>query len=100
MEARQSPPRRPPRFELGVCYMTPGAIVALVYNRLSAVALLRRHVSGDYGDLCAEDRAANEAALRTGARILSSYPLADGQKVWIITEADRSATTILTPDEY
>lgn len=92
--------RRMPKFELGQCVITPGAIVALEFNGISALELLHRHATGDWGDLDADDKQANEAALQTGSRILSAYKLAGGERVWIITEADRSASTILLPEEY
>jgi hypothetical protein len=60
---------------------------------------LARHATGDWGDLCAFDRRQNEIALREGLRVLSSY-LVGGECVWVITEADRSVTTILLPEEY
>jgi len=63
------------------------------------LAALGRHVRGDWGDVDAEDRAANDRALREGTRVLSSYR-AGGVKFWVITEADRSATTVLLPSEY
>jgi len=61
---------------------------------------LRRHCHGDWGDVCAEDRAANNRAVVEGTRILSAYDTKDLPKIWIITEADRSVTTVLFPDEY
>jgi hypothetical protein len=61
---------------------------------------LRRHARGDWGDLDDEDRQANERALQDGARLLSTYVASNGTKFWIIPEADRSATTVLLPDEY
>ena len=66
------------------------------------MSLIQRHVTGDWGDVCAEDADANEQALLTGARLLSSYRSSpvEAVKVWIITEADRSSTTILLPEEY
>jgi hypothetical protein len=64
-----------------------------------AFELLARHATGDWGDLCAFDRRQNEIALRDGLRVLSSYPVGR-ECVWIITEADRSVTTILLPEEY
>ncbi len=88
------------RFELGVCVSTPGALEALAEAGIFPLSLLRRHMSGDWGDLDAHDRRANEAALRYGTRLLSSYALPGGGKVWIITEADRSSTTLLLPEEY
>jgi hypothetical protein len=62
-------------------------------------ALVRRHLSGDWGDVGAEDAKANEAALKWGERILSSYKVGE-EKLWVITEADRSSTTVMTPGEY
>ena len=64
------------------------------------VELLARHVTGDWGDLCDEDRAENEISVEQGLRILSAYELHTGVKVWVITEWDRSATTFLLPGEY
>jgi hypothetical protein len=61
---------------------------------------LTRHVTGDWGDLCDEDVAENELSVEQGFRILSAYELETGTKVWVITEADRSATTFLLPEEY
>lgn len=90
-----------PRFSMGRPTITPGAQAALDAAGIEGVLLLARHIHGDWGDLGAEDLAANELALLTGKRLLSSYNLPDGTaKVWIITEADRAATTILLPDEY
>ncbi|MFD2112545.1 hypothetical protein [Thiorhodococcus fuscus] len=64
------------------------------------MSLLQRHVQGDWGDLTTEDFEANRLALREGFRLLSSYRISDGVKVWIITEADRSVTTVLLPEDY
>ena len=61
---------------------------------------LRRHARGDWGDLDDEDRKANDRALQEGSRLFSAYKTKAGVKFWIITEADRSATTVLLPDEY
>ncbi|QDU01948.1 hypothetical protein V6x_16310 [Gimesia chilikensis] len=61
---------------------------------------LARHLSGDWGDCCLEDSGANEEALQSGGRLFSVYHTADGIKFWIITEADRSATTVLLPENY
>lgn len=60
---------------------------------------LRRHLEGDWGDVCLEDKASNDLALKAGYRLLSAYTI-DDRKIWIITEADRSSTTILFPEEY
>ncbi|MEX3973559.1 hypothetical protein [Paraburkholderia caribensis] len=90
-----------PRFPMGKPVITPGAQAALDATGMSGMLLLARHIRGDWGDLGVEDMTANELALLTGARLLSSFDLPDGKsKVWIITEADRSVTTILLPDEY
>lgn len=67
---------------------------------MASAQLLRRHLAGDWGDLDAEDRAANECALRDEARLLSAYELTTGERLWIITEADRSTTTLLLPSDY
>ena len=61
---------------------------------------LVRHARGDWGDLCADDRRENARALREGGRLMSTYTLKSGQTLWIITEADRSVTTLLLPLEY
>jgi hypothetical protein len=68
--------------------------------RLDACELLRRHITGDWGDVGTEDAAENELRVRAGFRVLSSYRLAGGVTVWFITERDRSATTLLLPEEY
>ena len=89
-----------PRFPLGQLLSTPGAIAALQAAGLTPLSLLVRHAAGDWGDLDAEDKQLNELALQDGGRIFSSYCFAGSTKVWIITEADRSATTVLLPEEY
>ena len=78
---------------------TPGALKLLTEVREHPFDLLARHATGDWGELCAFDRRQNEIALRDGSRVLSSYPVGT-QRVWIITDADRSVTTILLPEEY
>jgi len=93
------------RFTLGQIVATPGALEALQRNNVTGVEYLRRHASGDWGIVCEEDKQANEAALKTGARLMSAYFLPDETKLWIITEAAddagaRVATTLLLPDEY
>ena len=87
-------------FPLGRLVATPGALDAIWRNGAGAWTYLSRHVTGDWGDLSAADKAENELSLREGFRILSAYSLTDGTRIWIITEADRSATTLLLPDEY
>ena len=84
---------------LGKLVATPGALKLLSEAGEDAFAYLARHVTGDRGELCAFDRRQNERALREGARVLSSYPAGE-ETIWIITEADRSVTTILLPEEY
>ena len=88
-----------PLFKLGQLVATPGAIELMKRGEINPSALLGRHVTGDFGDLCPEDIADNMAGIENGFRVMSSYPIPNG-KVWVITEADRSATTILLPDEY
>ncbi len=93
------------RFSLGRTVATPGALEALQRNNSTGIEYLRRHVSGDWGIVCEEDKQANNEALKTGARLMSAYFLPDETKLWIITEAAddqgcRSATTFLLPDEY
>lgn len=87
-----------PKFELGGTYSTPGALEALTPEEMHK--FLSRHHRGDWGDLDSEDKKANDQSLIDGSRLLSAYHSAKGTKVWIITEADRSATTILLPSEY
>lgn len=90
-----------PRFPMGRPVITPAAQAALDTAGIEGVLLLARHIHGDWGDLSAEDLASNELALLTGKRLLSSYNLPGRNgKIWIITEADRKATTILLPNEY
>ncbi len=89
-----------PKFRLGTVVATPGALRALEESGESAIDLLYRHVSGDWGELDEDDRRENESSLVHGFRLLSAYPLRSGERIWIITEADRSVTTLLLPDEY
>ncbi|SMF97219.1 hypothetical protein SAMN02949497_4639 [Methylomagnum ishizawai] len=89
-----------PLFPLGQVVATPNALAVLAEHGVDPGTLLGRHVRGDWGVLPPEDAKANDAGLRHGERLLSSYPLADGVKVWIITEWDRSVTTILMPGDY
>ena len=89
------------RFALGQTYVTPGAEDALMIAGQTGIEFLRRHMSNDSGDLSDEDVRENELSLKEGFRLLSEYRTAKGQRlIWIITEADRSSTTILLPDEY
>lgn len=88
------------RFTLGQTYITPGAEEALMIAGQTGIEFLRRHMSNNWGELSDEDIRENGLSLKEGFRLLSAYHTAKGQKLWIITEADRSATTILLPDEY
>lgn len=86
------------RFQLGRLLITPGAANGLTTD--DVLTALVRHLDGDWGDVCDEDRDHNDEALEQGARLLSVYHAEDRTKFWIITEWDRSATTILLPSEY
>lgn len=79
---------------------TPGALEVLDRAGVAPVRLLQRHAAADWGELSAEDWKANERAVRDGERVLSAYPVGDGERLWLITEWDRSVTTILLPEEY
>lgn len=87
-----------PLFKTGMLTATPG-VIDLRDQGLALEPLLRRHLQGDWGDLTEDDKKENEFSLKNGFRIFSSYETSHG-KVWIITEADRSATTVLLPEEY
>lgn len=108
-----------PRFELGRIVATPGAIELMLKTQTDPFALLARHVTGDWGDCCAEDAQTNEEAVAHGFRVFSVYALplllSDQRKagadpahrsepsdsrIWLITEADRSCSTFLLPHEY
>jgi hypothetical protein len=84
---------------LGRVVATPGALTVLSEAGEDPLRCLSRHASGDWGEIDDHDRRENERSLKYGWRVLSSYPIGEG-KVWIITEADRSVTTILLPGEY
>lgn len=88
------------RFPVGQTYITPGAEEALMIAGQTAIEFLRRHMSEDFGELSDEDVIENELSLREGFRVLSAYRTSRGERIWIITEADRSSTTILSSDEY
>ena len=93
-------------FDLGPLVATPDALEALKRNNMTGLELLSRHSACDWGTLCDEDKAANESALTTGARLMSSYTLPDETVLWIITDAEiddahhRYCTTLLLPDNY
>jgi hypothetical protein len=88
------------KFELGQLVATPGAIQALSRNGIDNSQYVNRHQAGDWGDVSEDDAQENEYALSQDLRVLSAYTLEDGTRLWIITEGDRSATTILVPEEY
>jgi len=87
------------QFNLGRLVATPGALATLERLQRSGAVLISRHARGDWGDLDAHDKAANERALRDGSRLFSAY-VVDGVKFYVITEADRSSTCLLLPEEY
>lgn len=90
------------KFTLGQVYMTRGIAEIITENPAAAKEIQRilvRHNSGDWGNICDEDKQTNEEALTMGYRLLSAYTVC-GKKVWIITESDRKTTTILLPEEY
>lgn len=89
-----------PLFNPGQIGATPGALAALEAAGAEPLTYVRRHLSGDWGDLRDEDKAENDFSIGRELRILSAYLLSDDTKIWIITEADRSATTIMLPEEY
>jgi hypothetical protein len=88
------------KFSLGQVVATPGALDALEESGQMINEFLDRHVTGDWGELSEEDWRANDYALQEGTRIFSAYTTAIGEKIWIITEWDRSYTTLLLPSEY
>ena len=87
-----------PKFPLGQVVITPAALAEL--SDAEVRSALARHHSGDWGELDAEDLAENELSLAQGYRLLSAYTSSSGTKFWIITEADRSVTTVLLPSDY
>jgi hypothetical protein len=94
----EQPPR--PRFRLGQLVATPGALRALNDAGQEPLEFIQRHVTGDWGEVTEEDKQENDFSVAHGFRILSAYRTAKGEKIWLITEADRSATTLLKPEEY
>ena len=91
---------KPGKFPLGQVLLTPGATETLFTAQQVPPEFLLRHQHGDWGELCAEDRRENERSLRVGSRLLSSYQTRREEKLWVITEWDRSVTTLLLPEEY
>ena len=87
-------------FPLGQVVATPGALDALATAEQSASVFLRRHVTGDWGNVCEEDAQENKFSLEHDFRLVSAYTLESGVMIWLITEANRSVTTFLLPSEY
>jgi hypothetical protein len=88
------------RFPLGRVVATPGALSALEKAEQLPAEFLDRHVNGDWGEVPDADKQENEGAIEQGNRILSAYTTSAGERMWVLTEADRSATTLLVPEEY
>ena len=86
--------------ELGQLFATPGALEAFQTNQQTPLEFIQRHLNHDWGDLDDHDKHENDYSAEHGLRILSAYRLKDGTRIWIITEADRSSTTVLLPSEY
>lgn len=94
-----------PRFDLGRLLATPGALRAMEEAGQTPLDFITRHARGDWGELCEEDKKLNDEALVDGSRLLSSYRLSNGERLWVISEAQddngyRAATTCLLPSEY
>ena len=89
-----------PKFALGHVLATPSALAAMEASGQSLQQFLRRHVTGDWGEVSAADAEANNDGLVGGDRLLSSHRTRQGVLIWILTEADRSVTTLLLPEEY
>ena len=89
-----------PLFPLGHVCATPAAMDLMEQLSLSPLEFIVRHVFGDWGQVCQDDREANQAALQNGTRLLSAYEVSDGQRLWVLTEADRSVTTLMCPSDY
>jgi hypothetical protein len=98
--SRSTPPAQSssPKFSLGQLCVTANAATMLSNEEI--VRAIRKHAQGDWGELCAHDIEQNERALQEGGRILSRYMSKTGKPFWIITEADRSVTTVLLPEDY
>lgn len=89
-----------PLFPLGQVVATPWALEKLEALGVEPLELIIRHAAGDWSDMDKEDQQANRQTLKEGSRVFSSYRFSDNTKIWVITEADRSSTTILLPEEY
>jgi hypothetical protein len=89
-----------PLFARGQVVLTPGTLAALERANQTPGEFLARHVAGDWGEVPQEDKAENEVSLLNGYRLLSAYHTSLGERLWVLTEADRSVTTLLLPEEY
>jgi len=95
-----------PKFSLGKIVITPGALSALEKSNQDPKVFLERHQNGDWGDMCDEDKKSNDEAVANEGkpelqqRVFSAYETSKGEKCWVITEFDRSSTTLLLPEEY
>ncbi len=90
----------PRKFSLGVVNVSPAAVEALFRTDASLTLLLKWHVSGDFGEMCYDDKIVNEKSIKAGGRVLSSYPLDDSTVLWIITEAGWQQTAVMVREEY
>jgi len=95
-----APKKKTKPFPLGRIVATPGALEAIDDSGETPADFLRRHAQCDWGDVSEDDWRLNDEALEQGDRLLSAYHTSNGEKIWVISEADRSATTILLPEEY
>jgi len=100
MEEKTMIMKAKPKFEPGQICATPGALEAMNEAEQTPMEFIGRHLYGDWGEVCADDQQANEEALEQKLRLLSAYRTKTGVKLWVITEADRSVTTVLLPSEY
>ena len=87
-----------PKFATGQIVATPNALSQL--SQEDILSGLARHINGNWGDLTSDDRQENDLALERGSRLLSAYQATNGTKFWIITEGDRTVTTVLLPEDY
>ena len=97
---KEGEPEKRPLFSLGQTVATPGALEALGQSEEDPFSYIVRHVTGDWGDLPEQDIEENQRSLEQDLRIFSAYHLNTGTKIYVITEHDRSVTTILLPEEY
>lgn len=89
-----------PKFPIGQLVATPGALEVLSQSSQTPQEFVQRHQAGDWGQVSKADGKSNDVALIEGSRILSAYKTLKGEKIWIITEADRSSTCVILPSEY